>query len=358
AVGQAADRRLAPGLDFQEIDDVLHPLAVGDFLAFGRAQPQRLGQHAGLHAQVAARHDVVQHAHALEQGQVLEGARNAHFGGAARIHPGELLFLQQDAAFLGRIDAVDDVQHRALAGAVGADDGADLVLAHVEGYVRQRLDPAEGQGNVLQVEDDIADPSGPGRFRGLFHRQFRHSGHLLQWFGPHHGRGFDAQVGGNAARAAVLELDLGLDELARTALEQGLDQHGVFLRDEGAANLAGAGQLVVVRVQFLVQDQEAADLRGRQLRILGEIGVDLLDAIPDQGVDPVLAGQVGVAGIGQAAALGPVADRFQVDVDEGADLGAIGPEGDGFLDEGEELQLVLDVLGREQAAIGQVADVL
>jgi hypothetical protein len=34
---------------------------------------------------------------------------------------------------------------RALAGAVGADDGADLVLAHIEADVGQRLDAAEAQ---------------------------------------------------------------------------------------------------------------------------------------------------------------------------------------------------------------------
>jgi hypothetical protein len=58
------------------------------------------------------------------------------------------------------IDAVDHVEHRALAGAVGADDGADLVLADVEGNVGQRLDAAEAQRDVLQVEDDLADLAG------------------------------------------------------------------------------------------------------------------------------------------------------------------------------------------------------
>ena len=47
------------------------------------------------------------------------------------------------SALLRVVDAVDDVEHRALAGAVRADDGADLVLAHVEADVGQRLDAAE-----------------------------------------------------------------------------------------------------------------------------------------------------------------------------------------------------------------------
>ena len=64
-----------------------------------------------------------------------------------------------DRAFLRVINPVDDVQHRAFARAVRADDGADFVLANVEGNVSQRLDAAEAQGNVLKVENDLADGS-------------------------------------------------------------------------------------------------------------------------------------------------------------------------------------------------------
>src|SRR5207237_9370287 len=44
-------------------------------------------------------------------------------------------------------------------------------------------------------------------------------------------------------------------------------------------------------------------------------------------------------------------------VDEGADTLAVGAEGDGFLEVGEELELVLQVLRREQRAVGELADV-
>ena len=50
----------------------------------------------------------------------------------ARVHVPEGLAAQADRAFLRLVDAVDAVEHRALAGAVRADDGADLVLADVE----------------------------------------------------------------------------------------------------------------------------------------------------------------------------------------------------------------------------------
>jgi hypothetical protein len=62
--------------------------------------------------------------------------------------------------------------------------------------------------------------------------------------------------------------------------------------------------------------------------------------------------------VGQVVALGPVAHGLEIDVDEGADLVAPVAECHRFLDVGEELELVLDVFGREHRAVGQLADVL
>ena len=39
------------------------------------------------------------------------------------------------------------------------------------------------------------------------------------------------------------------------------------------------GQLTIIRLELLVHDQEAADLRGRDLRLRGEVGIYFLDAI-------------------------------------------------------------------------------
>src|SRR5688500_13088630 len=163
AVGHAAHRRLAVGLDLEEVDDALDELAVADLLALGRPDAQRLQQQVALHAQVAARHDVVEHAHALEQREVLEGARDAHLGHLARVHVLEGAAAEVDLALLRAVDAVDAVEHRALAGAVGTDDGADLVLAHVEADVRQRLHAAEGEADVAHVEDHLAGAARRGR---------------------------------------------------------------------------------------------------------------------------------------------------------------------------------------------------
>src|SRR5262249_42501846 len=87
-----------------------------------------------------------------EQRDVLEGARDA----AARRRIGPHLFArlaaEGDASFLRVIKAVDDVEQRGLAGAVGADDGADFALADVEGDVADRLHAAEGERDVLDSQ--------------------------------------------------------------------------------------------------------------------------------------------------------------------------------------------------------------
>ena len=48
--------------------------------------PQHLPEEAAMHLQIAARHDVVERGHALEQRDVLEGARDAARRRLVRAH--------------------------------------------------------------------------------------------------------------------------------------------------------------------------------------------------------------------------------------------------------------------------------
>jgi hypothetical protein len=91
------------------------------------------------HAQCATGHDVVEHRHATEQGDVLEGSRDPEASGARRRHVHDPLAPEGDAARLRFVKAVDDIEHRALASAIRADDGAHLMLEHVERHVGERL---------------------------------------------------------------------------------------------------------------------------------------------------------------------------------------------------------------------------
>src|SRR3954466_3172764 len=132
-VGQPAYRRAPDVLDLEEVDDLLGRTAMLELFALRRPEPQCLLQEVATHLEIAAAHDVVEHAHALEERDVLEGAGEAERGRASRVHAAEFPATEDDLAFLRAVDPVQDVQHRALAGAVRADDGADLVLLHVEG---------------------------------------------------------------------------------------------------------------------------------------------------------------------------------------------------------------------------------
>src|SRR5690606_35362936 len=80
---------------------------------------------------------------------------------------------------------------------------------------------------------------------------------------------YDPESGRDGAGLAVLEAHLGLDEAVVAAVVQGVEQHTVLLGDEAPAHLARAGELAVVRIELLVQDEEAMDLRGRHHRVGG-----------------------------------------------------------------------------------------
>ena len=137
-----------------------------------------------------------------------------------------------------------------------------------------------------------------------------------------------------------------------------LDDLIVFFGNEAAADLAGAGQLAVVGVEFLVQQHEAIDLRCCEVCVLGQIGVHLLDIALDEIVDFLVRRQFLIAGIGNPISLSPISHRLEVDADQRRDIFALVAEGDRLLDEGEELQLVLDEFGREHRAVLHAANIL
>src|SRR6266581_2843685 len=119
---------------------------------------------------------------------------------------------------------------------------------------------------------------------------------------------------------------------------------GALIASRGFSRRGGREGLLVVGVELLVQDQEAVDLRVGDLRLPGDVGVHFFHAFAHQLVDLVARGEVGVPGVGQVAPLGPVADGIHVDVEEGAHHAAAVAEADRFLDGGEKLELVLEVL--------------
>ena len=107
-------------------------VAVLDLFGQCRPEPQQLPEQAAPHLQRTPRHDVVERRHALEQGDVLERAGDAPQSRLVGTHVRTRPAPERDAAMLGLIEAVDDIEHRRLARAVRADNGADLALADIE----------------------------------------------------------------------------------------------------------------------------------------------------------------------------------------------------------------------------------
>src|SRR5271167_1529570 len=102
--------------------------------------------------------------------------------------------------------------------------------------------------------------------------------------------------------ATVLVGDLGGEiHLARTAVKR-LDHGSVFLGDKAAPDLARAGDFVVVRVELLVEQQEATDAQSG-----GQRSVAFPDLVADQFAHLGLRAQILERGIGEGVPLGPIA---------------------------------------------------
>jgi hypothetical protein len=113
-----------------------------------------------LAVRVAADQQVLQHRGVLEQLDVLEGARNAQRRNLVRGLFGELERPLRseigDLAGGGRVDAADQVEHRGLAGAVGADQREHLAALHVEADLVDGQHAAEAHAEVLgRAKQDV-----------------------------------------------------------------------------------------------------------------------------------------------------------------------------------------------------------
>ena len=79
------------------------------------------------------------------------------------------------------------------------------------------------------------------------------------------------------------------------ACVQRVDQDSVLLRDEAPPHLARPGELLVVGIELLVQNEKAPNLRFGERAFRRELGIRLLDAFADERVHLGLRCQIGVA---------------------------------------------------------------
>src|SRR5262245_35358784 len=105
---------------------------------------------------MAADLHVVQHGHALEQGNVLERARDAKLRAMMRLEGRDVLTVEGDAPAARPIDATDAVEDAGLARPVGADDGEELSGLDVEAHAGEGRDASEAQVEVVEGEERSA----------------------------------------------------------------------------------------------------------------------------------------------------------------------------------------------------------
>src|SRR6266581_6048750 len=161
----------------------------------------------------------------------------------------------------------------------------------------------------------------PSASRGEGNRRRRGSCGLLQVAGR---RRVDLHVADRDARAdhalaAVLEGHRGGNVGLLRAVVERLDQRGIPLADEAAPHFLGTGELAVIRIELLVQHQEAPDLRPGHDCLPDQRPVHLVDVALDHVVDQRMAGELLIGAVDDVVALGPAADRDQIDVDHDAD---------------------------------------
>src|SRR6185295_10456265 len=163
-VRQGADDLVPDILQLEQVDDLpLDDLPVPALLAGRPAIVEPRGEHARAVVDVPADLDVVEHAHALEQRDVLEGAGDAEVGALVRLERGDVPVLEANAPVAGRVDATDAVEDTGLAGPVGTDDREEIVRVDLETDPGEGGDPAELEEHLVEAQQRHAELAGRTR---------------------------------------------------------------------------------------------------------------------------------------------------------------------------------------------------
>src|SRR5215471_14070009 len=151
AVGQPGDALLAVVGKIEKVDDLFHRLAMAQLLAAHTAGEQHLVEDIWPSAAVAADQQVLQHGSVLEEFDVLEGAGDAAPGDRVWWHARNVFASEHQLAADRLVDAADQVENGALAGAVRTNDGEDFALSHVEGHSIDGANATKGDGKVARL---------------------------------------------------------------------------------------------------------------------------------------------------------------------------------------------------------------
>src|ERR1700727_3361013 len=97
-------------------------------------------------------HDVVEHAHMVEQREVLEGAADAKPWPRIRIERGDVLSAIKQLALGRAVAARDAVDDRGLAGAVGPDDRKQLAGFDAKTDIGERAHAAKAERSPAHLQ--------------------------------------------------------------------------------------------------------------------------------------------------------------------------------------------------------------
>ena len=152
AVGELAGGQSEDPVDAEELGDLADSVAVPAVLAHRVGQPQPGADEPRPGEVVAAEHQVLLHRRRGEERDVLEGAGHAEAGDRVRRQADEVAVAEAHRAGGGPVDAGQDVEHRRLAGAVGADQRVDRPGLNLEGDVVEGGDSREPDGDAVHRE--------------------------------------------------------------------------------------------------------------------------------------------------------------------------------------------------------------
>src|SRR6266446_206676 len=129
-----------------------------DFRGFGLLRPvapevEPSAQEIAAGAAVKSGHQVLEHRHAAKELRGLEGTAQSEAGDLARLTVQQRPAREHDLALLRAVNAADDVEERRLAGAVGADQAADLAAICREVDAVERFHAAEAEGKVAHAQE-------------------------------------------------------------------------------------------------------------------------------------------------------------------------------------------------------------
>jgi hypothetical protein len=153
--------------------------ARGVFRLFGQVDPGEHRRQAAVHQRVVecllpeaemvtvlgedSQGQVFSHAEVVEDGGDLEGAGQPTGGAAPGLHAADLLAVETDAARVRQQQAAELVNQGGLTGAVGADEGVDLALGHVERKVVGGQQRTVGLVQMPHLQDRFRHPRAPDR---------------------------------------------------------------------------------------------------------------------------------------------------------------------------------------------------